>query len=60
MVNGATANQGRLEICINGVWGTVCDDNWTNNNAKAVCRQLGYNTNGELALNLFSVAILNY
>ena len=58
MVNGTTANQGRLEICFNGVWGTVCDDSWTNNNAKVVCRQLGYNTDGESALELFSLVFI--
>ena len=59
MVNGVTANEGRVEICFNGVWGTVCDDNWdTNNNAKVVCRQLGYNTDGELALYLFFLVFI--
>ena len=33
---------GRLEICWNGVWGTVCDDLWSNANSRVACRQLGF------------------
>ena len=42
MIGGRDEFKGRVEICFGGVWGTVCDDLWSTNDATVVCRQLGY------------------
>ena len=41
LADGASANEGRVEVCVNGEWGTVCDHNWGLAEAQVVCNQLG-------------------
>ena len=45
-LQGGTATSGRVEICNNNVWGTVCDDFWGTDNARVACRQLGFEERG--------------
>ena len=51
-LQGGTQTQGRLEVCVNGTWGTVCSDFWDNADASVVCTQLGYSQYGMLCAGL--------
>ena len=37
-----TTYSGRVEVFINGEWGTVCSDHWNFSSACILCRELGY------------------
>ena len=41
------SNRGRIEVCNNNMWGTVCDDAASVIEAVVACRQLGFSTIGQ-------------
>uniref|UniRef100_A0A0K8VVP7 Neurotrypsin n=1 Tax=Bactrocera latifrons TaxID=174628 RepID=A0A0K8VVP7_BACLA len=45
LVGGAGDYEGRLQVYLDGRWGTVCDYGWTVLNAALVCHHLGYTLN---------------
>lgn len=58
LVGGSSASEGRVEVCINETYGTICDNGWTTNDANVICGQLGYLTRGQRARPLEAKGLL--
>ena len=55
LVGGSNQYEGRVEVCINDQWGTVCDDSWDSTDATVVCKQLGFSYTGSKPISLICV-----
>ena len=53
LVNGSTPSSGRIEICYQEIWGTICDQSWSTFDANVACRQLGFAPSGTPRYNAF-------
>lgn len=48
LVDGETELEGRVEVCLEGLWGNICDERWrAQENGLVVCRQVGINATGQ-------------
>ena len=48
IIGGDVSYEGRVQYCSDSEWGTICDGNWTAEDAAVACFQLGYPREGEL------------
>ena len=46
LVNGSVPSEGRVEMCYDGQWGTMCGVASITTYSSVICRQLGYSPNG--------------
>ena len=50
---------GRVEVCISGRYGSVCQNEWTEKDASVVCKQLGFSEYGKIAISTLIPSSLN-
>jgi deleted-in-malignant-brain-tumors protein 1 len=53
LVNSPVYGEGRLEVYYNGVWGTVCDDGFNDQDAAVACNMLGFGRLGQMIYNQY-------
>ena len=56
LVQGLTEREGRVELCKEvqyfptdaGIWGTICDNQWSSAHTEVLCRSIGFAPDGKI------------
>ena len=48
--------EGRVEVCLNNKYSTVCARLWGNEEASVICRQLGFTQGGSMKMHVLLIA----
>ena len=48
LVGSQWSYEGTIEVCFGKIWGLISDFNWNQQDAEVVCRQLGYQIQGNI------------
>ena len=51
------SNEGRVEVCVNNLWSTVCDAAFSSRDAIVACRQLNYDGAGNKFIIFVSLSV---
>ena len=43
---GDIEQEGIPEVCVSGVWGSICDNGWSSTDGRVICKQLGFDDIG--------------
>ena len=61
LIGGSSPYEGRVEVCINNNFGTVCDDGtWGTNEANVVCNQLQFGSTGKCDVSIPYVSLSHF
>ena len=58
LFGGQNEREGTVELCLEGVWDSVCDDRWYSEEARVACRSLGFPAQGDVNVKVIIILSL--
>ena len=57
LIGGSNNTEGRVEVCYNEAWGTICDNGFDNIDASVICGQLGFSRRSEFNIDKLTSSV---
>ena len=58
--DGPNVREGRVEVCINNAWGTVCNNLFGVDDAIVTCAQMNFSSEGKICISQDYLQILSH